>query len=90
MRLTEKRTQIYLPAELHEQVQRYAKQRGLSIAAVIRLSLQHSLARAHRLSHRTYDNDPVWKLIGAAQSKDGDLSSHHDYYLYGKPRSKHS
>lgn len=90
MGLTEKRTQIYLPAELHERVQRYARQRGLSIAAVIRLSLQHSLEQARRLSNRHYEHDPVWKLIGAAESKDGDLSTRHDYYLYGKPRSKPS
>ena len=43
MSLTEQRTQIYLPADLHEQ--------------------------ARRLSHRNYDNDPVWKLIRNLRSK---------------------
>ena len=88
MSVTEKRTQVYLPAELHEQVQRYAKGRGLSIAAVIRISLQRALAGAPHLPKQAYQHDSVWRVIGSGRSKDGDLSIHHDHYLYGKPRSK--
>ena len=88
MRVTEKRTQIYLPAELHDQVQRYAKQRGLSIAAVIRLSLEQSLAHRQRLSRRAYDADPLWEIVGIGKSREGDLSTQHDYYLYGTPRRR--
>ena len=85
MRLTEKRTQIYLPAELHERVQRYARQRGLSIAAVIRFSLETSLDQPRRLSKRAYERDPLWKIVGMARSGVHNLSTAHDHYLYGKP-----
>jgi len=88
MSVTAKRTQVYLPTELHERVQRSARQRGVSIAAVIRLSLEQSLEQPRHLSKRAYDNDPIWSLVGIGKSREGDLSVHHDHYLYGKPRAR--
>jgi hypothetical protein len=88
MKATEKRTQIYLPASLHQQATSYARARRLSLAAVIRLSLQERLKRTQRLSKREYDRDPIWRLEGRAESATGDLSSNHDFYLYGGPRHR--
>ena len=87
MKLTGRRTQLYLPAELHEQVLHYARAKGVSLAAIVRLSLQETLKRKEWLSKPTYDRDPIWRLLGAAKSKDGDHSTRHDAYLYsrGKP-----
>ncbi len=81
-----KRTQIYLPIVLHERVQRYAKRHGVSMAAVVRRSLAQVLKEPPRLSKRDYEHDPLWSIVGMAQSCTGDLSEHHDHYLYGKPR----
>lgn len=86
MPVTEKRTQIYLPIVLHERVQRYAKRHGVSMAAVIRRSLAQVLQEPPRLSKRAYERDPLWRIVGMARSRTGDLSEHHDHYLYGKPR----
>ncbi len=86
MKTAEKRTQIYLPSALHQQAVAYAKARGLSLAAVIRISLQERLKRQPRLSKRDYDQDPIWRLEGRAESQTGDLSINHDFYLYGGPR----
>ena len=84
MKTSSKRTQLYLPAELHEQAVRYAKARGLSLAAVVRIALHESLDRTGRVSKRGYEHDAIWKLVGAGQSQDGDLSARHDQYLYGR------
>ncbi len=85
MNVTAKRTQVYLPADLHEQALRYAKRQRLSLAGVIRAALIQTLHRSGKQTHRCYDHDPLWKVIGAAKSKDGDLSARHDAYLYGRP-----
>ena len=87
MKTAAKRTQIYLPADLHQQVSSYAQRKRLPMAAVIRLSVRDFLDRHARLSKRAYDKDPVWRLVGAISSKDGDLSRCHDYYLYGRPKT---
>lgn len=87
MHTTAKRTQIYLPADLYQEVLRYANAEGLSLAAVIRWALQRSLPHVHTPSAWTYERDPIWKLVGAAKSREGDLSTCHDHYLYGKPKA---
>ncbi len=88
MKATAKRTQIYLPADLHRQALAYARAQRLSLAAVIRISLQQRLKKTRRLSAQEYNQDPIWQLKGMAKSKDGDLSICHDFYLYGRPRER--
>jgi len=87
MSVTARRTQVYLPDDLHRRAFTYAKGKRLSFAAVIRVSLQDFLTRHQTPSKRAYDKDPLWKLLGAARSADGDLSRCHDYYLYGRPKA---
>lgn len=88
MRVMAKRTQIYLPTDLHRQAAAFAKGQGRSLAQVIRLSLVDFLKkRTHRLSKQAYEKDPIWQLVGAIRSKEGDLSRCHDYYLYGRPKA---
>lgn len=87
MKTTAKRTQIYLPADLHQQAAAFAKGKGQSLAAVIRVSLIKFLGRKRRPSKRAYEQDPIWRLVGAISSKDGDLSRCHDAYLYGRSKA---
>ena len=87
MKTTVKRTQIYLPVDLHRQASTFAKGKGQSLAQVIRVSLLDFLECNHRPSKRAYEKDPIWRLVGAVRSKDGDLSRCHDYYLYGRPKA---
>ena len=82
-----KRTQIYLPADLHQQAFTYAKGKHLSLAAVIRLSLQDFLHQRERPPKRTYEKDPLWSLVGMMKGKERDLSSRHDHYLYGRSKT---
>lgn len=91
MKTTSKRTQIYLPSSLHEQAAAYARRHNLSLAAVIRISLQDRLRRAPGLSKKAYDTDPIWTLVGAARSKGKptDVSVYHDHYLYGRSKASY-
>lgn len=86
MKITAKRTQIYLPTDLHQQASTFAKGKGQSLAQVIRISLADFLERKHRPSKRVYEKDPIWKLAGMMSGKERDLSTQHDHYLYGRPK----
>lgn len=87
MKTTTKRTQIYLPSDLYQQAFAYARGKRVSLASIVRLSLQDFLTRSERPSKRVYAKDPLWKLCGAARSREGDLSARHDDYLYGRPKT---
>ena len=87
MKTIAKRTQIYLPTDLHQQASAFAKGNGQSLAAVIRVSLIDFLGRKRRPSKRAYEKDPIWRLVGAVSGKDGDLSRCHDAYLYGRSKA---
>jgi len=76
-----KRTQLYFPEELLERVKEEAKKEGTSMAEIVRLAVMDYLERRRE---RDWDRDPVWELIGRAESSQGDLSSRHDDYLYGE------
>ncbi|MBI3074440.1 MAG: CopG family transcriptional regulator [Deltaproteobacteria bacterium] len=83
--MTEKRTQIYLPAEQHGALKRLAKKRGVSLAQIVREALTAHMAREPwPVPHRgTKIVDPLGDLIGCARGP-GDLAKNHDAYLYGR------
>ncbi|NSW91164.1 MAG: CopG family transcriptional regulator [Firmicutes bacterium] len=74
------RTQIYLPEELHKNLQERAKATGKSMAEQIRESLVLYFAEVD--ANTPKPKDPIWQLAGRVESKNHDLSSHHDDYLY--------
>ncbi len=74
------RMQIYLTEELYEQLKQKSRQSGQPMAEHIRESLGKYLAESD--SEALTAADPIWNISGKAKSKDGDLSSNHDYYLY--------
>lgn len=78
---TEKRTQLYLSAEQHAAVQRLARQRGLSMAAVVREAIQ-ALVESTLARQPADGADPLADLIGVFEGP-GDLAERHDDYLYG-------
>ncbi len=74
-----KRTTIFLPEELHEQLRRDAFQAKVSMAELIRTKLRHTNARPRR---RASEKDPILKVAGICR---GPVFSHDiDDELYGK------
>lgn len=71
-----------LPADLRRRAFRHARQRGVSLGALIRESLDVALPRTAHAA----DFDPLF-ADGAVfrGSAPRDLARHHDRYLYGKP-----
>jgi len=81
------RTQVYLPRDIYERLQKRAAQHGLTLAVQIRTALEDYLERAEAQDEPILRaDDPIFEMIGMFASKEGDLSVNHDYYLYGAPK----
>jgi len=74
------RTQIYLSEEIHKSLQERVKTTGKSMAEQIRESLALYLAEAE--ANTPKPEDSIWQMAGRVESKDHDLSTHHDDHLY--------
>jgi predicted DNA-binding protein len=75
------RTQIYIPGDVYEELKRRSKSTGLAMAEQIRQALREYLEREEGVMLR--EDDPIWNIVGGVSTGDGDLSIHHDKYLYG-------
>ncbi len=73
-----KRTTIFLPDELHEQIRREAFRTRLSMAQLIRLRLEHPASTPKRTKPKT---DPLLKVAGICRGP--LLSERIDEELYG-------
>ena len=86
-KLSEVRTQIYLPREQHRSLQRVARARETSMAQVVRDALEAYLDdpgdRREGVDESVRD-DPIWTLTERARDFGDDGSARrHDEILYG-------
>ena len=77
--ISDKRTQIYLPQQLHKQVKQYAKQRGVSMAAVIRQAIEWRVEEVSP-EYRTNNND-LMKVSGILKEEPKDVSKNMSKYI---------
>jgi hypothetical protein len=84
MRVTEKRTQIYLTRAQHAALLRMARRRKVSLAQVVREALDAFLDVPS--NRKPLLRDPLDGLVGFVTGPD-DLAENHDEYLSG-PRRK--
>jgi hypothetical protein len=81
------RTQVYLPREMYDRLQKRAIRHELTLALQIRTALEDYLERQEALDEPILRaDDPIFEMIGMFSSKEGDLSVNHDHYLYGAPK----
>jgi hypothetical protein len=81
------RTQVYLPRDIYQRLQKRAEENDLTLALQVREALVDYLERTDPAEAPILRaDDPIFQLIGAASSKEGDLSVNHDHYLYGWPK----
>jgi len=78
---TLRRTQMYLPEDILRELKRRSAEEKTTIAAIVRSALSEFLGKNRE---KNWLEDPLWKMVGASSSKEGDLSVNHDKYLYGK------
>ena len=78
---TLKRTQMYFPEDLLNELRRKADKEKTTLSHLVRSAVLE-LIKKDKL--QSWENDPLWSMIGSSQSGDEDLSANHDTYLYGK------
>jgi len=84
MAVAEKRTQIYFPRELYRKIEGIARARSKSVASIIREAVEKYL----NTEEPDWENDPIFNLVGIADTGKKNLAKDHDKYLYGKPHRK--
>lgn len=99
MSISEKRTQIYLTQEQHEELQKAAAERSVSMAHVVREAVATYLAEPsgvaelpRGLDAEAYLADSAWRIPEVGESFEDadwpdDAAENHDTYLYGPDRS---
>lgn len=78
------RTQIYLSSQQHEQLKQRGEASHKTMASLVREAVDQYLAEEQTPAPFPAD-DPLFDLIGIAQSGPTDVSENHDTYLYGDP-----
>ncbi len=73
--LTKHPIQIYLDKEQDDALRRLSEERQVSIAALIRESVDLMLSKL------SAENDPAWDIIGIGSSAIADLGEAHDQYI---------
>lgn len=81
MHTTEKRAQLYLPIPLYQAAWKAAKERGLSLAALVREALEFYLDRISKKSG-DWKKDSLNDLVGFVSNGPKDLSEKVDHFLY--------
>lgn len=76
-----KRTQMYFPEDLLDELRRKADKEKTTLSHLVRNAVLE-LLKKDKL--QDWENDPLWSMVSSNQSKDTDLSVNHDKYLYGK------
>ncbi len=80
---TLRRTQMYLPEDILLELKRKAGKEKTTIANIVRNAVSDFLKKEKA---KDWENDPLWNMVGAGSSQEGDISVNHDKYLYGKDR----
>lgn len=81
------RTQIYLPAEVHEKLRARAKRQGVTLALQIRGALEEYFKRLDAVEEGVLrPDDPILRFIGIGSGGTSDAALEHDHYLYESPK----
>jgi hypothetical protein len=80
------RTQVYLPRDIYKKLKQRADDEGITMATQIREALTQYVVETttDEPQHILDADDPIWDLIGMAESGITDGATNHDKYIYGR------
>ncbi|HAJ26147.1 MAG TPA: hypothetical protein DCG53_02690 [Syntrophus sp. (in: bacteria)] len=74
---------MYFPEDMLMELKSKAKQDHTTVSDIVRKAIKE-LFRGDKVEE--WDKDPLWDMVGKSRSDEGDLSIHHDQYLYGEKK----
>ena len=80
------RSQVYIEEGQMRLLKLEAKKEDLPVSVLIRKAIEYFLDK--KAKNINWDNDPLTKAIGTIRLDVTDASTNHDFYLYGKPKSR--
>jgi hypothetical protein len=78
---TLKRTQMYFPEDLLNELKRKADKEKTTLSHIVRSA---ALELIRKDKEKNWESDSLWNMVGASRSGQRDLSAKHDDYLYEK------
>ena len=78
---TLKRTQMYFPEGLLNELRKKAEREKTTLSHLVRGAVVDLI---NRDKEKNWEDDPLWSMVGSSRSRAKDLSVNHDAYLYGK------
>lgn len=82
---TLKRTQMYFPEDMLNELKLVATVKKESISEVVREAVAFFLKQKDSQA-KNWQSDPLWDMVGTTNSGHHDGSINHDHYLYGKSK----
>ena len=82
---TLKRTQMYFPEDMLAELKLFAGAKKESISEVVREAVS-SFLKQKNSQPKNWTSDPIWDMVGTANSEISDGALNHDFYLYGKSK----
>jgi len=81
------KTQIQLPKVLYDLLMRRASEMDSSLSELVKRAIDKYLDPTQPTNIFTED-DPLWEIVGSAESEIIDGSVNHDHYIYSTPKRK--
>lgn len=79
--------QIELPEKDAALLLDEASRQGISVSELLQHLLRRSAdTQTAALTDEQYANDPLWSIVGIAQTGTTDASTNHDKYIYDEER----
>lgn len=80
-RVSEARTQIYLPKEQLDALKRAARDKGVSVASFVREAVEEHLRYGCRRERRLTPKSTIHELVGLCKGGADPVAREHDRYL---------
>lgn len=83
---SEKATILYFPKEQYADIKQVSKKLKVSVAEYVRQVIQEDIDS--RIEQIDWENDCLWEIVGIGKTKESDISTNHNHYLYGWPKKE--
>ncbi len=74
---------LYLERAQKKALEKRARETGKSVGQLVCEAINESYGVTRPIERPLSESDPLWSFAGAGESRETDISTNHDRYLYG-------